>query len=132
MTDDPRHDVSGQDRKLILVVDDDAQVRSALRACLEHSGYRVREARSGAQALEQLTDASPSLIVLDLTMPGMAGAAFVAALRQRGLSPAIPILLLSANDDVWRVAEELGLGSYLKKPLRFPALLQAVTQLVPE
>jgi CheY-like chemotaxis protein len=131
VTNDSWQDHAGADQKLILVIDDDAHMRLALRACLEHGGYRVAEAASGAQALEQLSGALPALIVLDLTMPGMDGAAFVIALRRHGLHSAIPILILSANDDVARVAKELGLRNYLGKPLRVPALLQAVTQLMP-
>jgi CheY-like chemotaxis protein len=119
------------DPRLILVVDDDADLRSAYRAYLEYAGYRVQEAANGTAALRELGNPLPRLIILDLTMPVMDGPAFVAALRQRGPAFSIPVLLVSANDDLPRVAEQLGAAGYLKKPLRGTALAQELARLLP-
>ena len=67
----------------VLVVDDDADARERLRTLLERDGWTVREAEHGRDGLDQLTEQLPSLVLLDLTMPGCA---------------AIPVVVLTALD----------------------------------
>ena len=67
----------------VLVIDDDADARERLRRILRREGWRVVEAGNGAEALERLEGAPPSLILLDLMMPVMDGFAFLRQLRQR-------------------------------------------------
>jgi len=82
----------------VLIVDDDAGNRRALREMLEAEGFGVTEAENGRLALERMAQARPSAILLDLVMPEMDGFAFVRALRERAEWREIPVVVLTAKD----------------------------------
>jgi adenylate cyclase len=111
---------------VVLVVDDDAANREVLRRRLERLEYRVIEAPDGARGLEVLGDGAVDVVLLDLMMPVLDG---IGVLEQRqrdaGLSD-IPVIMISAQDDVEPIARciELGADDYLVKPFD-PVLLQA-------
>jgi two-component system, chemotaxis family, chemotaxis protein CheY len=123
---DPRADT----RPTILVVEDDREIRSALVAGLELSGYRVQAAANGREALDGIDGSRPALIIADLRMPVMDGVAFAAELGRRGLRPGIPLLLLSGEHDLSQQAQLIGAERWLSKPLRFPVLLGAIVELL--
>jgi len=102
----------------VLVVDDDADVRELLRLTLGADGYDVRTATNGREALNDLrSHAETCIIVLDLLLPVMDGAAFRAAqLRDRSLAW-IPVVTMSAAVDGDRRARELGVRRFIRKPL---------------
>src|SRR5262249_12337367 len=81
----------------VLVVDDDAALRRRLRGLLEKDGWAVEEAADGREALDRLA-AKPSLVLLDLLMPGMDGFEFLAEFRQREESRSAPVVVLTAKD----------------------------------
>ena len=100
----------------VLVVDDDADTRSRLRSILEKSGWAVREAENGVEALERVAQHTPHLILLDLTMPVMDGFAFLHRLRRLPQGKEIPVVVLSARDISAAERESLsGADSILKK-----------------
>jgi two-component system, OmpR family, KDP operon response regulator KdpE len=110
----------------ILLVDDDAQVRRALRTTLTSAGYTVVEARSGEEALEEVqAEGAVSMILLDLKMPGIGG--IEACRRIRKVSD-VPILVIS----VLRTQEEkvqafdAGADDYLVKPFGIQELLSRI------
>ena len=83
----------------ILVVDDDATTRSMLRRQLARQGWKVVEAKNGAEALARVDEVRPALVLLDLMMPQMDGFAFLAALNNRGtLDAALPVVVLTAKE----------------------------------
>jgi CheY-like chemotaxis protein len=82
----------------VLLVDDTASIRRALRVMFESAGYHVcAEAENGAEAIELATKHKPSLIVLDLSMPVMNG--LQAAPELRRILPTAPIILFTAHAD---------------------------------
>jgi CheY-like chemotaxis protein len=87
------------DTALILVIDDDYDVCEVYAEALIESGYDVVTRRNGQDALDYLDAAStrPSLILVDLMMPIMDGAEFVAALRGRPSLDAVPVVVMTAN-----------------------------------
>mgnify|MGYP000324326820 FL=1 len=99
----------------ILVVDDDADIRTLVRDLLERNHMDVAVGRSVAEAEKHLAEESVDLIVLDVMMPGEDGTSFCQRLR---LESDIPILMLSAlGSDVDRILGlELGADDYLPKP----------------
>jgi len=110
----------------ILLVDDDNNVRRALRTTLTSAGFTVVEARSGEEAIEEIqADRSVDLLLLDLKMPGIGG--FEACRRIRKISEA-PILVIS----VLRTQEEkvrafdVGADDYLVKPFGIQELLSRI------
>ncbi|MBL4813343.1 MAG: response regulator transcription factor [Rhodobacteraceae bacterium] len=100
---------------LILVVDDDPQIRDVLRIALTRAGFRLAEAKDGAEALTMAAQLSPDLIVLDIGLPEMDGRDVCRALRAKS---DVPVLFLTAEgDEVDRVVGlELGADDYVTKP----------------
>ena len=113
----------------VLVVEDDASIRTLLRYALEEEGYRVACARDGREALERVERDRPDAIVLDLQLPVMDGAGFARALARRTGGDAIPVLVVSGDYAAHRIAAELGAAGCLAKPFELDALLEAVGRL---
>lgn len=113
----------------ILVVDDEEQIRRALRSVLEARNYEVDLAESAEQALEITAERTPDAIILDLTLPGMSGLEACERLREwyRG-----PILVLSVrNADADKIAAlDLGADDYLTKPFSSGELLARMRALL--
>jgi CheY-like chemotaxis protein len=110
--------------KLILVVDDEAHVRTYLKTVLVDEGFRVATASDGSEALEKIKDEKPDLISLDLVMPKRSGMKFYRDLQTNPDWKGIPTLIVTghARDDLGREDfEELtisGPGFYLEKPVK--------------
>jgi CheY-like chemotaxis protein len=84
------------DRAAILIVDDEADARDFLRTALGVAGYDCLEASSGAQALMLIEQRRPSLVIVDIMMPGMTGIELCSQLRDRRDTWHIPIIVYSA------------------------------------
>ncbi|MGE5095331.1 MAG: response regulator [Betaproteobacteria bacterium] len=99
----------------ILVVDDDAEIRSLLREYLEKHEFRVSIAANGSQMRSQTAAALPDLVVLDLMLPGEDGLELCRELRARS---SVPIIMLTARgEETDRVVGlELGADDYMAKP----------------
>ncbi|RMF32172.1 MAG: DNA-binding response regulator [Chloroflexi bacterium] len=114
------------DAPLILVVDDEQTTASTLRRTFELLGYRVREARSGEEALLRLREESFDLVLLDLRMPGLGG---LEVLREaRHLAPNTPFVILTAHASLESAILALRRGAcdYLQKPCDLDEIVQAV------
>jgi two-component system OmpR family response regulator len=111
--------------KIILIVEDDRDIRGLLSDFLKREGFMVEVAESGAAADRVLTRVMPDLVVLDLMLPGEDGLSICRRLRARG---SIPILILTAkNDDIDRIVGlELGADDYLGKPFNPRELLARI------
>jgi GAF domain-containing protein/DNA-binding response OmpR family regulator/anti-sigma regulatory factor (Ser/Thr protein kinase) len=82
----------------VLIVDDDADVRTLLRRMLEREGYRVTEAEHGRVALARLAHGLPGVILLDLMMPEMDGFEFLVELRRHETAHAVPVVVVTAKE----------------------------------
>jgi two-component system, chemotaxis family, chemotaxis protein CheY len=121
-----------QRRRYLCVVDDDPDMREALRLMLELGGYRVEEAAEGQQALALLRrQPECCLILLDLMMPGMNGWQFRKAQQEVPELAAIPVLVLSAMRDVSRHAEEVGAVACFSKPIDTDRLMAEIARHCP-
>ncbi|MCH0565346.1 MULTISPECIES: response regulator transcription factor [unclassified Streptomyces] len=107
----------------VLVVDDDAAIRRSLERGLRLSGFAVRTAGSGPEALAAVADAPPDVLVLDVSMPGMSG--IEVCTRLRGADRDLPVLMLSALDETAdRIAGlQAGGDDYLVKPFALQELV---------
>src|SRR3954466_6565784 len=120
----------------VLLVDDDPDIRGMLAFTLDDSGFPRREAADGAEALLALEEHPPDLMVLDLMMPNLDGFGVLAAMKDRGLAPHTPVLILSGKgDERARVrGYELGAHDYVTKPFDpdgLAATLQALLTTAP-
>lgn len=110
----------------ILVVDDDAGNRELLARRLEHEGYTVQIAVHGEDALARLAEDPVDLILLDVMMPGMSGYEVLEAIKGESQWHDIPVIMISALDELQSVVRciEHGAEDYLPKPFD-PVLLRA-------
>lgn len=103
---------------LVLLVDDERAIRTICRVNLEGDGLAVNEATDGAEALEEVRRQRPSLVLLDVMMPGVDGWSVAAQLAADAETQDIPIVFLSARaapEDRLH-AQELGAVGYVVKP----------------
>ena len=114
-------------RPEILVVDDNADLREYLTRLLE-SDYAVRTAADGAEALEQLAERLPDLVLTDVMMPNLDGFQLLARLREDPRTQRLPVIVLSARAGEEATVEGLDAGAddYLVKPFSGPELLARV------
>lgn len=119
---DPHPASSAARSPTVLVVDDDDDCREVVCMVLQMEGYTLLEASGGPQALELLARIpGPALILLDVMMPYMSGFEVVAALQGDEALALIPVVLVSASDEL----ASAGLP-FLQKPVSVDALLRAV------
>ena len=111
----------------ILIVDDDPSILTTVCEILDLEGYPVETATNGAEALEAVERARPSLVLLDMRMPVCNGWEFARVLKERGVK--LPIVVMTAAQDARHWAEEIGADAYLPKPFELPDLLNAVENL---
>jgi two-component system, OmpR family, response regulator len=108
----------------VLVVDDDEATRAAERAVLTDDGFRVIEARDGAEAMRVINNDPPALVVLDIQMPGVDGPSFARQLRVALRH--VPLVILTAAMDPKHEADRCNAEAYLTKPFDGPELLRVV------
>jgi CheY-like chemotaxis protein len=114
----------------VLVVDNDADVVELLRLALSGDGYEVSSAANGREALDYLRSHDGTcVILLELDLPVMDGAAFCAVQRRDRSLAWIPVVAMSAAVDGRRKARELGARRFLPKPLDLDRVRAAVSQL---
>jgi len=125
--------MSDTDKPLILIVDDEEDVRELVGMNLRRAGFSVEEAADGLQALKKVREVKPSLVVLDVMMPGRDGLQVCEEMRMLESTRLIPVLMLTAKGQTEdRITGlEHGADDYLAKPfsprelvLRVQALLR--------
>jgi DNA-binding response OmpR family regulator len=105
-------------RPLVLVADDDPDIRSLVALRLERSGYEVVAAGDGEQALAAALERAPDLALLDVMMPKLDGYEVTERLRQQEATRHLPVILLTARVQESDIARgvEAGADDYVKKP----------------
>ena len=100
----------------LLFIEDDDQIRLALRLALEDEGYDVREAATGREGLHMFEDAEPELVLLDLRLPDISG---FEVCRQLRSSSIVPIIIVTAQTDTYDMVAglEAGADDYVTKPV---------------
>ena len=114
----------------LLIVDDEANLRSLLRAALSHHGFEITEAANGRAALDAVADNRPDLIVLDVMMPELDG--FEVCRRLRAAGDNTPVLFLTAKDGIEDTVRGLPLGGddYLLKPFSLDELVARAEEIL--
>ncbi|MFC5461240.1 Hpt domain-containing protein [Massilia niabensis] len=119
-------------RPTVMVVDDSLTVRRVTQRLLEREGYRVALAKDGVDALAQLPEVRPDLMLVDIEMPRMDGFDLVRHVRNDAATSAIPIIMITSRtaDKHRNVALGLGVNAYFGKPYQEPVLLGAIAGLL--
>lgn len=116
--------------KTILIVDDEFGLLEVLEFILSDLGFNVISALNGHEALERLKEAVPAVIILDLMMPIMDGAAVLKALQDDEAYSRIPVILTSALREQTVKERCSGYKFFLHKPFTTEKLLEAVQELL--
>src|SRR5204863_9357944 len=107
---------------IVLVIDDEVQIRRFLRAGLELDGFVVQDAETGAEALKSVTLKQPDLVILDLGLPDMDGGDVLERLRSWSTVPLIVLSVRSNESEKVRLLES-GADDYVVKPFGMAELL---------
>ncbi|MEW5848810.1 MAG: response regulator [Myxococcota bacterium] len=110
---------------LVLLVEDDDDLRGLEAQLIAMAGYRVATAREGAEALQRVAQEMPAVIMLDMKMPGMDGWAFAREFRARHNHHA-PIVVVTAAQDARKRAAEIAAEDVLEKPFDVETFIRTV------
>jgi two-component system chemotaxis response regulator CheY len=119
----------------VLLVDDDAFMRTIVRGLLNNIGVKiVSEATDGIAALDMIRESPPDVVILDWEMPLLNGPELVRIVRSPGVfpTPDIPIIMLTAHGEHWRILEsvKLGVNEFLCKPVSAKALFERLISII--
>lgn len=119
---------TGKPKPLILVVDDDPGIRRIIQIQLDRAGYLVLTAENGEEALKVLRDTVPSVIILDVMMPGMSGYDVCQVVKRSDRLEKIPVIFLTAKGSPqdYKTGMDSGAIVYMVKPFSHEKLLQMV------
>ena len=116
----------------VLIVDDEPNILTALEFLFRHSGYDVRLAANGAEALEQVDAFGPDVVLLDIMMPVKNGYEVCQSVRGRPELAGMRIVMLSAKGSEAEISKGMSLGAdlYVTKPFSTRDLLASVDRLL--
>ncbi|MGH8582527.1 MAG: Hpt domain-containing protein [Gammaproteobacteria bacterium] len=137
----PHHMVQGTSREtqvertvlpLVMVVDDSLTVRKITSRFLEREGYRVVTAKDGLDALEQMQERVPDVVVVDIEMPRMDGLEMTKRIRASGEWSHLPIIMITSRtaDKHRAYARQVGVDAYLVKPYKEDELMEHIVRLL--
>jgi DNA-binding response OmpR family regulator len=120
--------------KKVLIVDDEPNIVAALDYLLQRSGYEVRSASNGEEALREVESFAPDLVLLDVMMPQKSGYEVCQRIRERADWSRIKIVMLSARGREAEVNKGLSLGAdlYITKPFSNAELVASIGELLGE
>lgn len=117
----------------VLIVDDEAPIRFFLRRVIkEKLGQKTYEAKNGLEALKMVAEDPPDLVCLDISMPVMSGIDFLEAIRNDDRFNNLPVVILSGTNEKAAIERilELGVTSYLLKPLSYQITLEKMSTVI--
>ncbi len=107
---------------IVLIIDDEAQIRRLLRLSLEAHGYQIKEATTGQEGLQQVALARPDIIILDLGLPDMDGLDVIKKIREWCQAPVIVLSVRNSEQDKINLLDA-GANDYVTKPFGMGELL---------
>jgi len=122
--------MDNQEKRKILLVDDDTSLLVTLSDFLRYEGYNVVTAESGERALEELKRVTPALIILDMSMPGMGGVGFLKSISSPEGKPNYPVLVLTARANMAEFFANVDVDGFISKPCAPSDLLMEVGRIL--
>jgi DNA-binding response OmpR family regulator len=118
--------------KTVLIVDDDLSVHKMLEPILITGGYQVFSAKTGEEGLQMANDKKPSIIILDVILPGIKGREVCAQIKGNAATKDIPVLFLTSKDSPDDVQAEIAAGGigHLTKPINPQYLLAQIKRIL--
>ena len=115
----------------VLIVDDEEGFRDGVADLLGMEGYEVAIARDAVDAVRVLPEFRPEVILLDLRMPHLDGEGFLRGMSGLPASKRVPVVLISAKEDLEQIATRTGAAGFLNKPFEAPQLLWLLEKVLP-
>ena len=116
----------------ILIVDDDTGLRSLYRMILEKAGYDITEATNGADALKQLVNYTPDVIIMDMLMPLLGGEAVMKRIQQMPALQNVKIVVITAYPRFRESAQYFLADRFLVKPVQPDLIVEAIETVLAE
>lgn len=117
-------------QRRVLIVDDEEGFRDGVADLLEMEGYRVLVASDAVEAVRLVPEFRPEVILLDLRMPHLDGEGFLRGMSGLPASKRVPVVLMSAREDVSNIAARTGAAASLHKPFEAPQLLALLAKVL--
>ena len=119
----------GNDKKRILVIEDDEEMRSLLKDFFEEYGFEIDSVSNGSEAFRKIAREPFDLIITDIRMPGLTGLDILPGIKK--LQPEVSIIVITAfgSEEVSRKAFDRGATAYLEKPILFNKLRTLVHEM---
>lgn len=116
----------------ILIVDDEVEIRDALKKILKEEGHSILEAKNGEESINLFYNSKPDLVLLDLNLPGMAGEEVAQTIKNREDSKYTPIIIVTgeSSTNTYSRLLDIGVEEFLVKPFSKPHLLAKVRSLL--
>lgn len=112
--------------KLILIADDDMGIVEVTKIVLERAGFKTLVAPDSASVLKLIKSSKPSLILLDIWLAGENGSLLAKKLKAEELTRKIPIIIISANNNIEKMTKEAGADGFIAKPFDIDHLVRVV------
>ncbi len=114
----------------ILLIDDDSDLLELMRRKLEQEGCEATISQNGERINEMIATKSPDCILLDIHMEGINGTDICQRLKSQQPTCQIPVLLLSANDNIEKIAVLCNADGYIKKPMNVAMFVQKIKEIM--
>ena len=120
----------GHDKKRILVIEDDEEMRALLKDFFLEEGLETDSVSNGSEAFRKLVKESFILVITDIRMPGLTGLDILPGIRK--LQPEVPIIVITAfgSEEIRQRVLERGATAYLEKPIHLDQLRTLIDQVV--
>lgn len=119
-----------EDKKIILVIDDEPDVRDLLKDFLEDNDFYVQVVDDGAEALEFMEKKIPDIVITDLLLPGEHGIDLIKIIKEKYFIPVIVISGIYRAEEVTHVIKEEFVEAFFEKPIELDALLDVITSIL--
>ena len=117
-------------KKIVLVADDDNDLLQLVKMQLQQAGFAVQLALNGQGIVKMAVEGHPDVILLDIAMDGISGGDICKKLKTYDKTAAIPIIMISANDNIEAIASTCGANDYVRKPFNLQTIREKISQFV--
>ena len=117
-------------KKVILVADDDFDLLQLVKMQLQQAGFAVQLSLNGNGIVRMANDAHPDIILLDIAMDGVSGGDICKKLKSSTTTAGIPIIMISANDNIESVAQQCGANDFVRKPFNLKTIKEKIARYV--
>ena len=113
-------------KKCILIFDDDPEILFVCKKILEKNNYRVETRLRCENIINDISDAKPDMILMDLWIPEIGGEKAIILMKNNHFTRQIPVFLFSANTDIKEISRKVNANGFLEKPFEIAELLHIV------